>query len=417
MAVEVSQSHTSFSLVRRFFSSLVFVLPILAAVPEGLPGSATVQQASTPTGAEQPADLTNLLPSLLPAVVQIDVATEKKLVSGTGFLVSDDGLIVTAAHVMEGAVSARVKLRNGEIYDDVSVLDSDARRDISIVKVKGYKLPFVSIADTPTAEVGTRLTVIGNPAPGGKTLNWTVTDGLLSAIRREEGRSLLQISVPVTHGSSGSPVFDPQGRVVGVVVSGFPGEDFNFASPASYVLGILHDIKNSAPDALDSKRRALQRAAPDEFDIGAAIELPDKPAYALADIKQVAVMPVTLQGAPDGDATAYLMQLLRKEKPAWELLDPVQLQLQFEGGAAFSSSAPIKSLLAAARKAGAQGVLLGTGSYYTIMGFPGVSLELKLVECNKGRVLWTVSGQSKGGGFSESNARHMALRSAIRKVP
>ncbi len=417
MVGEIDQERPSLSLSKWFLPGTVFLLSTLVAELGALETSATAEQASTSSGVEQAADLIKLLPSLLPAVVQIDVATEKKVVSGTGFLVSDDGLIVTAAHVMDGAVSARVRLRNGEIYDDVSVLDSDVRRDISIVKVKGYRLPFVSIADMPMAEVGTRLTVIGNPAPGGKTLEWTVTDGLLSAIRREEGRSLLQISVPVTHGSSGSPVFDPLGRVVGIVVSGFPGEDFNFASPASYVLGILNDIKSNDSGALGSKHKALEHAAPDKFDAGAGIDLPDKPPYVLAGIKQIAMMPVTLHGASDDDATAYLMDLLRREKPAWELLDPVQLQLQFEDGTAFSSSAPIKSLLAAARKAGAQAVLLGTGNYYNIMGFPGVSLELKLIEVNKGSVLWTASGQSKGGGFSESHARHMAVRSAVRKIP
>lgn len=393
-------------------SSLALVFSVGVSGGTALVG-ATAEQASEPS--RESVELTKVLPHLLPAVVQINVATAKGRSSGTGFIVSDDGLIVTAAHVIEDAVSASVRLKSGEIYDDVSVMDSDARRDIAIIKVKGYRLPFVSLADAATVDLGTRLVVIGNPAPGNKTLDWTITDGLLSAIRTEEGRSLLQISVPVTHGSSGSPVFDPLGRVVGVVVSGFPGEDFNFASPASYVLGILSDMRSSSSDG--SNRRALERSAPEAIDPGSAIDLPDQPPHTVADIKRVAVVPVTLQGVSDSDSTAYLTELLRKNRPKWELVDPVQLQLQFEDGATFSSNAPIKSVLAAARKAGAQAVLLASGSYYTIMGFPGVSLELKLLECNKGGVLWTASGQSKGGGWSVSNARHMALRSAIRKLP
>jgi hypothetical protein len=137
---------------------------------------------------------------------------------------------------------------------------------------------------------------------------------------------------------------------------------------------------------------------------------------ALREVKKVAVAEVILAGGSDAGITSYLIEQVKARKPSWDLIDPAQLQLSIEatGGV---SGAPLSNLLAAARRAGAHAVLLGNGSYYNVMGAPGVALHLRLLEVNRGKVLWSTDGESKGGGFSTENAKHMAVRSATRKLP
>jgi S1-C subfamily serine protease len=205
-----------------------------------------------PARAVEIENLPKIVARVLPSVVRIEVATAAGRTSGTGFLVSEHGLVVTAAHVLEGATAASVALEDRDIYDSVQVVDRDDRRDIAVIRIKGFRLPHLEFADSSIVEPGSRVAVIGNPAPGGRSLDWTVTDGLLSAVRRDGGSQLFQLSVPVTFGSSGSPVIDGSGRVIGMVVSGFRTEEFNFAVPGNYIQGLLHDAREAPPQELAS---------------------------------------------------------------------------------------------------------------------------------------------------------------------
>jgi S1-C subfamily serine protease len=97
-----------------------------------------------------------------------------------------------------------------------------------LIRVAGFELPAATLGNADSLEVGQRLIAIGAPIG----LETTVTDGLLSAVRNDGKRKLLQISIPVSHGSSGGPVFTEQGQVVGLVLSGFRAdiaENLNFA--------------------------------------------------------------------------------------------------------------------------------------------------------------------------------------------
>jgi S1-C subfamily serine protease len=204
-------------------------------------------QAPDPNGVALPAQpvrpsITDLLPSVLSAVVKIDTDSG----FGTGFIVSPDGYLITAAHVISQAKKARVELKSGEKYDAVSVIELDARRDIAVLKIKGFKLPSLTLADSDSVQIGTRLILVGNPVPRGIQLDWTVTDGLLSARRPVDGYTLFQTSVASAPGASGGPVLNEDAKVVAVHVMGIPGEGFKFAVPSNYVAAILQDIKRVA---------------------------------------------------------------------------------------------------------------------------------------------------------------------------
>jgi S1-C subfamily serine protease len=156
---------------------------------------------------------------------------------GSGFLVSADGQVVTNYHVVRGAYPAVVKLPSGDVYDDISVIDYDVRRDLAVIKIKGFNLPTVRLGNSDEAKVGEHVVVVGNP----EGLENSVSDGLLSGIRdTEKGSKEYQISAPVSPGSSGGPVFNLRGEVIGVVVSTLvEGQNLNFAIPINYARGML----------------------------------------------------------------------------------------------------------------------------------------------------------------------------------
>jgi hypothetical protein len=156
---------------------------------------------------------------------------------GSGFVVRKTGEILTNFHLVEGAKSMTVKLRNEEVYDEVTLLEADARRDVALIKVSGWNLPVVRLGDSDLVQVGERVVAIGNP----RGLEQTVTDGLISAIRDTgKGYKLFQMSVPISTGSSGGPLFNMAGEAIGITAAYLEGgQNLNFAIPINYGLALL----------------------------------------------------------------------------------------------------------------------------------------------------------------------------------
>jgi hypothetical protein len=158
---------------------------------------------------------------------------------GSGLIVNSSGIIITNFHVIEGAYPVKVKLSCGDIYDDIGVIDIDERKDIAIIKIKGWNLPEVKLGNSDVVKVGDQIVVIGNP----KGLENSVTDGLISGIRDTgKGYKMNQISAPISLGSSGSPVFNMRGEVVGIATSSqVEGQNLNFSIPINYARGMIND--------------------------------------------------------------------------------------------------------------------------------------------------------------------------------
>jgi len=163
---------------------------------------------------------------------------------GSGFIVDPNGIIVTNYHVIQGAYPAYIKLASGDIYDDISIIDFDARRDIAVMKIKAWNLPTVKLGDSDFVLVGEEVVAIGNP----QGLEHSVTDGIVSGKRDTgEGYLLHQISTPISPGSSGSPVFNMKGQVIGIACSSLvQGQNLNFAIPINYARAMIsNNIKMS----------------------------------------------------------------------------------------------------------------------------------------------------------------------------
>lgn len=157
------------------------------------------------------------------------------LALGSGFIVRSSGVIVTNWHVMSGASSATVILPSGESYDRVLYLDGDSSRDVVLLQIPGAGLPTIPVRDD-VPPPGSPVVVIGSPLG----LAHTVTNGVVSATRMVRGHELVQVSAAISHGSSGGPVLDMQGRVF-AIASAFiqEGQALNFAVPVRYAVGLL----------------------------------------------------------------------------------------------------------------------------------------------------------------------------------
>jgi S1-C subfamily serine protease len=164
-------------------------------------------------------------------------------------------VIATNLHVIADAVSARVQLANGDVYDDVSVLDTDERRDIVILKVKAINLRVLAVADSDDVKIGATVYVIGAPLG----LMGSLSSGIVSSLRpaSELSRTLtgfrvIQFTAPISPGSSGGPLLDESGRVLGLVfASRVDGQNINLAIPIGYVVPLIASAKNEG--------RALRR--------------------------------------------------------------------------------------------------------------------------------------------------------------
>lgn len=159
---------------------------------------------------------------------------------GSGFFISQDGDIITNRHVFAGSHSAEVKTADGKVYPVTQIVAESKEADIVRAKVNVPKsVPFLSLSNS-IPEVGERIVVIGNPLG----LERTVSDGIVSASREIPGFGrIYQITAPLSSGSSGSPVVNMKGEVIGVATFQFvEGQNLNFAIPSEHI-GKLKAIK------------------------------------------------------------------------------------------------------------------------------------------------------------------------------
>jgi S1-C subfamily serine protease len=166
--------------------------------------------------------------------------------AGTGFFVSHDGLVATNVHVIRGARRLQVETNAGEIFDLVYFVVADPRRDIAILKVPVDDVQPLSLAVDAALEVGAPVYVMGNPL--GQV--GTFSNGLVSAERTVEGVGLIQITAPVSPGSSGGPVMNANGDVIGVATFMLRGgQNLNYAVPARYVRPLARSADTPRPFA------------------------------------------------------------------------------------------------------------------------------------------------------------------------
>ncbi len=215
---------------------------------------------------EAPWSLRDTVRSLEPCVVWIMAELELEMYSqGSGFIVHEDGYIITNAHVVEGATAILVGWPSQFERSDrpAEIIAIDLGLDLALLKIDGGHLPFIPVSTTDTACLGDAVITLGYPIAEELGLGGlTVTRGILSCIREtEEGDPLLlQTDAAVTLGCSGGPLYDlDTGTVIGIIQGKGMAllEGFNFAVPSD----VIYEFSQTDPeDGLDNAIVELDRA-------------------------------------------------------------------------------------------------------------------------------------------------------------
>lgn len=166
--------------------------------------------------------------------------------SGSGFIITTDGYVVTNNHVISGASTINVTLTSGDTYP-AELIGCDEENDVALLKIEADGLPVVSIGDSETLHVGDMVAAIGNPL--GELTN-TLTVGYVSALNREiniDGTpmNMMQTDAAINSGNSGGPLFDMYGNVVGITTAKYASssvEGLGFSIPINDAMYIVYDL-------------------------------------------------------------------------------------------------------------------------------------------------------------------------------
>lgn len=224
---------------------VIGVLTFLLLKPKSTIFSANQNQQTAPPAASpasdlkpgpvQPSRLTteDLFKQAAPSVVLIQVfnGSGTQFGMGSGF-VGADGIIITNYHVIRGAYTASARLQDGSTNPIQGVIGYDSSRDVAVLKVDNLTAKPLPLADSDKVQIGDRVVAIGSPV----AIQNTISDGIISGIRS----GVLQTSTPISPGSSGGPLFNVQGEVVGITVAQILGaQNLNFAVPINWAKGYL----------------------------------------------------------------------------------------------------------------------------------------------------------------------------------
>lgn len=185
-----------------------------------------------------------------PSVVGVSCIMNNGTASGTGFVISEDGYIVTNYHVIDGAraISVSFSMAVEKEEFEATLIGGDAQTDIAVLKIEKDNLEAVELGKSEELIVGELAITIGNPL--GSELSGTVTAGIISALNRKltiENRdmTLIQTDASINSGNSGGPLINSYGQVIGITsakVSTIYGEGLGFAIPIDEALPIIKDL-------------------------------------------------------------------------------------------------------------------------------------------------------------------------------
>ncbi len=223
-------------------------------------------------------------------IISID-QNMQPLAYGSGFFVDATGALATNYHVIARAHSIGVKLRGSEEPILVEgVLAIDTVRDLALLKLPTASVPLALTVVRPT--VGERVVAIGNPLG----LESSVSEGIVSGIRQVAGTELYQITAPISPGSSGGPVLNMRGEVLGVATASLGGgQNLNFAVPTADLDRLRKTATSPRPVAQSTQARLVRRSPDNESPVIRVVDVQQFPWSAVVfngsqfHIKEVAV--------------------------------------------------------------------------------------------------------------------------------
>lgn len=194
------------------------------------------------TEADIPANIIDQKKSVVS--IAVHSASGKLVAFGSGFIVDSNGLIATNYHVISKIANSRnnvliVKMQNGTLAVVTEIVYSNRLHDVAIIRIKGKDLSPVRLSTSSKPKLGETVVVIGSPLG----LETTISNGIVSNIHTKY--DLIQITAPVSPGSSGSPVFNSVGDVIGIATYSLKmGQNLNFFVPIERVSIPLSQIRS-----------------------------------------------------------------------------------------------------------------------------------------------------------------------------
>ncbi|MFP2910666.1 S1C family serine protease [Pyxidicoccus sp. 3LFB2] len=191
-----------------------------------------------------------------PSIVQLEVLgpSGQRVGSGTGFFISEDGLVATNEHVIEDAFEMRARLPDGSTRKVLGFLARSPERDVALVKLEGTGYPALPLGVDVKVQEGMKVLTVGNPLG----LTFTVAEGIVSAVRPEglpeeyqrseaAKHAMIQFTVHSAQGASGSPILSEDGKVIAVLQSGMGvAGNLVFGVPVDAVARLQADLAPGA---------------------------------------------------------------------------------------------------------------------------------------------------------------------------
>lgn len=241
----------------------ILVLGLAAPGPE----TALAQEgAATPAesgGAPAVIDVAALVKRVKESVVVVSFAGREGTTEGvgTGFIIRADGLIATNNHVIGEARPITVRTLAGKSYPVESIVAHERDLDLAVLKIAAEGLPALELGDSDTLVQGQPVVAIGNP----EGLEHSVVTGVVSGLRKEvDGRSMIQLAIPIERGNSGGPLLDLEGRVHGLLtLKSLVTENLGYAVPVNALKPL---IEKPSPIPM-ARWLTIGRLSPSQWDV------------------------------------------------------------------------------------------------------------------------------------------------------
>jgi S1-C subfamily serine protease len=232
------------------------VVVVAAALTQGFGvGHLTAQAApgrvgvsSTVNAAAAPGTIAAVAQTVGPAIVS--VRTDQGL--GSGVVYDPSGLVLTNAHVVQGAQSITIGMVDGRHFPG-KVVGADTGFDVAVIKIDGTNLPSAPLGDSSSLQVGDPVIAIGNPFGFDHTLTTGVVSGLNRPVSEGQGsynQPMIQTDAAINPGNSGGPLLDSNGQVIGITTlvaapQGIPAQGLGFAVPVATAKRIADQLVQS----------------------------------------------------------------------------------------------------------------------------------------------------------------------------
>lgn len=181
---------------------------------------------------------------------------DQPLSLGSGFFINENGDIATNYHVLEGSSKAIIKTMDGGKGTILKIIKVDPEIDLLVAKTTLKNTRPLPLGDSDIITVGEDIVAIGNPAG----LEGSVSKGIISGIRKVDDFRFIQITAPISPGSSGGPVFNLLGKVIGVATAYLDyGQSLNFAMPINYLMSLKQNELNLVSLPKKSKSKSFKK--------------------------------------------------------------------------------------------------------------------------------------------------------------